>query len=59
MRAEAIPLIAEFNKETADVIFKAEIKTHFLLVLSKFEDGFEKMMDAVRPTARAGGRRNR
>ncbi|XP_017780314.1 PREDICTED: protein disulfide-isomerase [Nicrophorus vespilloides] len=50
--ANALPLIVEFNHETAQKIFGGEIKSHLLLFLNKGEDHFEQIAEAARSVAK-------
>ncbi|EFA00647.1 protein disulfide-isomerase [Tribolium castaneum] len=48
----SLPLIVEFNHETAQKIFGGDIKSHLLLFLNKGEDHFEKVSEAARAVAK-------
>ncbi|CAH1367000.1 protein disulfide-isomerase [Tenebrio molitor] len=48
----SLPLIVEFNHETAQKIFGGDIKSHLLLFLNKGEDHFEKVAEAARAVAK-------
>lgn len=48
----SLPLIIEFNHETAQKIFGGEIKSHLLLFLSKGEDHFDKVVEAASAVAK-------
>ncbi|RZC35834.1 protein disulfide-isomerase [Asbolus verrucosus] len=48
----SLPLIVEFNHETAQKIFGGDIKSHLLLFLNKGEDHFEKVTEAARSVAK-------
>ena len=39
--ANALPLVVEFNHETAQKIFSGEIKNHLLMFLSKTSDAYK------------------
>jgi len=49
--AESLPLIVEFNHETAQKIFGGAIKSHLLFFLSK-EAGQFDVVDSVKPVAK-------
>ncbi|KAG8231692.1 hypothetical protein J437_LFUL007467 [Ladona fulva] len=49
--AQSLPLVVEFNHETAQKIFGGEIRSHLLLFFSKEEGHFEKYMDDARKAA--------
>ena len=40
MASSALPLVVEFNQETAQKIFSGEIKSHLLMFLSKSADAY-------------------
>nr|XP_022918149.1 protein disulfide-isomerase [Onthophagus taurus] len=50
--ANSLPLLVEFNHETAQKIFGGEIKSHLLLFLAKGEDHFEKISEAAKSVAK-------
>lgn len=50
--SNSLPLIVEFNHETAQKIFGGEIKSHLLLFLNKGEDNYEKVTEAARSVAK-------
>lgn len=50
--AEALPLVVEFNHDTAQKIFGGEIRSHLLLFLSKEAGHFDKYMDGARNIAK-------
>lgn len=52
IQTNALPLLVEFNHETAQKIFGGEIKSHLLLFLSKSDDSFEKISEAARSIAK-------
>lgn len=52
IQTNALPLIVEFNHETAQKIFGGEIKSHLLLFLSKSDESFEKISEAARSVAK-------
>lgn len=47
-----MPLLVEFNHDTAQKIFGGEIKSHLLLFLTKSEESFEKISEAARAVAK-------
>ncbi|KAF7992407.1 hypothetical protein HCN44_001732 [Aphidius gifuensis] len=49
---ESLPLIVDFNQDTAQKIFGGEIKSHLLLFLSKKEGHYEKYVEGVKETAK-------
>lgn len=51
VQTNSLPLIVEFNHETAQKIFGGDIKSHLLLFLSKGEEHFEKVTEAARSVA--------
>lgn len=50
--SQSLPLIVEFNHETAQKIFGGEIKSHLLIFLSKEAGHFEKYVEAARSVAK-------
>lgn len=50
--SNSLPLIVEFNHETAQKIFGGEIKSHLLLFLAKGEEHFEKIAEEARSVAK-------
>ncbi|CAG9858126.1 unnamed protein product [Phyllotreta striolata] len=52
VQANSLPLIVEFNHETAQKVFGGEIKSHLLLFLSKSDESFQKITDAARSVAK-------
>lgn len=48
----ALPLIVEFNQETAQKIFGGEIKSHLLVFLSKEAGHFEKYVEGIKEPAK-------
>ncbi|KAK9719553.1 Thioredoxin [Popillia japonica] len=50
--SNALPLVVEFNHETAQKIFGGDIKSHLLLFLAKGEDHFETISEAARSVAK-------
>lgn len=50
--SNSLPLLVEFNHETAQKIFGGDIKSHLLLFLSKSEEHFEKVSEAARAVAK-------
>ncbi|KAK7590158.1 hypothetical protein V9T40_001771 [Parthenolecanium corni] len=49
---QSLPLVVEFNHETATKIFGGEIKSHFLLFLSKKEGHFDKYLENAQKVAK-------
>jgi len=49
--ANALPLIVDFNQETAAKIFNGDIKSHLLIFVSKEGGHYEKYDEAIRPVA--------
>lgn len=47
-----MPLIVEFNHESAQKIFGGDIKSHLLMFVSKEAETFEKIADQVKETAK-------
>ncbi|XP_066249893.1 protein disulfide-isomerase [Euwallacea similis] len=52
IQSNSLPLLVEFNHETAQKIFGGEIKSHLLLFLNKGDDSFEKVTEAARSVAK-------
>ncbi|KAK5642342.1 hypothetical protein RI129_008509 [Pyrocoelia pectoralis] len=52
LSTESLPLLVEFNHETAQKIFGGEIKSHLLLFLSKSNDETAKIEEAARSVAK-------
>lgn len=52
VQSNSLPLIVEFNHETAQKIFGGDIKSHLLLFLSKSDEHFEKVSEAARSIAK-------
>lgn len=52
LQANALPLLVEFNHDTAQKIFGGEIKSHLLLFLTKSDESFEKISEAARSVAK-------
>lgn len=52
IQSNSLPLLVEFNHETAQKIFGGEIKSHLLLFLNKGEESFEKVAEAARSVAK-------
>lgn len=50
--SQSLPLIVEFNHETAQKIFGGDIKSHLLIFLSKEEGHFDKYVEAARSVAK-------
>jgi protein disulfide-isomerase A1 len=50
--AEALPLVVEFNHETAQKIFGGEIRSHLLLFFSKEAGHFDKYLEGARNVAK-------
>jgi len=51
VQGNSLPLIVEFNHETAQKIFGGDIKSHLLLFLNKGEEHYDKITDAARAVA--------
>ncbi|CAG9761478.1 unnamed protein product [Ceutorhynchus assimilis] len=52
IQSNSLPLLVEFNHETAQKIFGGEIKSHLLLFLNKGEESYEKVTEAARSVAK-------
>ncbi|XP_074034328.1 protein disulfide isomerase [Leptinotarsa decemlineata] len=52
VQSNSLPLLVEFNHDTAQKIFGGEIKSHLLLFLSKADESFEKISEAARSVAK-------
>lgn len=52
VQSNALPLLVEFNHDTAQKIFGGEIKSHLLLFLSKSDESYEKIAEAARSVAK-------
>ncbi|KAK7873010.1 hypothetical protein R5R35_000310 [Gryllus longicercus] len=50
--SQSLPLVVEFNHETAQKIFGGEIKSHLLLFLSKEKGDFENLLEGVKDIAK-------
>lgn len=50
--AQSLPLIVDFNHETAQKIFGGDIKSHLLMFGSKASGEYEKMIEAARSVAK-------
>lgn len=50
--SEALPLVVEFNHDTAQKIFGGEIRSHLLLFFSKEAGHFDKYLEATRNVAK-------
>uniref|UniRef100_A0A348G609 Protein disulfide-isomerase n=1 Tax=Odontomachus monticola TaxID=613454 RepID=A0A348G609_ODOMO len=48
----SLPLIVEFNQDTAQKIFNGDIKSHLLIFLSKEEGHFEKYIEGIKEPAK-------
>ncbi|KAJ8941275.1 hypothetical protein NQ318_016940 [Aromia moschata] len=51
VQTHSLPLLVEFNHETAQKIFGGEIKSHLLLFLSKSGGSFDEVSEAARSVA--------
>jgi len=49
--ANSLPLVVDFNTDTAKAIFQGSVKNHFLMFLSASEPKFEYIMHAARKIA--------
>jgi len=52
IKENALPLVVEFNHETAQKIFGGEIKSHLLIFLDKSADVFAKSVEVARTCAK-------
>ncbi|CAL8092414.1 unnamed protein product [Orchesella dallaii] len=52
IKSEALPLIVDFNHETAQKVFGGEIRSHVLLFLSKEAGHYDKYLENHRPVAK-------
>ncbi|KAL1517563.1 hypothetical protein ABEB36_001311 [Hypothenemus hampei] len=52
IQTNSLPLLVEFNHETAQKIFGGEIKSHLLLLLNKNDESYEKVTEAARSVAK-------
>lgn len=52
VQSNSLPLLVEFNHETAQKIFGGEIKSHLLLFLNKGDETYEKVTEAARSVAK-------
>jgi protein disulfide-isomerase A1 len=50
--AQSLPLVVEFNHETAQKIFGGDIKTHLLLFLSQKGGHIDKYIEGAREVAK-------
>lgn len=50
---ESLPLVVEFNHETAQKIFGGEIKSHLLLFFSEAAGHFDSYVEGARSVAKA------
>lgn len=48
----SLPLVIEFNQDTAQKIFSGDIKSHLLIFLSKEAGHFEKYVEGVQEPAK-------
>jgi len=48
----ALPLVVEFNQDTAQKIFSGDIKSHLLVFLSKDAGHYEKYVDGIQEPAK-------
>jgi len=51
--SNALPLVVDFNHETASKIFSGDIKSHMLVFLSKEAGHYEMYLDNAKPVAKA------
>jgi protein disulfide-isomerase A1 len=52
VKGESLPLIVDFNHETAQKVFGGEIKSHVLMFLSKEAGHYEKYLDSQKENAK-------
>ncbi|XP_013790737.1 protein disulfide-isomerase-like isoform X1 [Limulus polyphemus] len=52
VKANSLPLVVEFNHESAQKIFGGEIKSHNLLFISKTASDYEKILEDFRSVAK-------
>ncbi|XP_065578991.1 protein disulfide-isomerase-like isoform X1 [Artemia franciscana] len=52
VQGESLPLVVEFNHETASKIFGGEIKSHLLIFVSKISEQYQKAYEAAKQLAR-------
>lgn len=52
VKSESLPLIVDFNHETAQKVFGGEIRSHVLMFLSKEAGHYEKFLDTHKPAAK-------
>lgn len=50
--SQSLPLIVEFNHDTAQKIFGGEIKSHLLLFLSKEGGDYDKYVEGIKDSAK-------
>jgi protein disulfide-isomerase A1 len=50
--SQSLPLVVDFNHETAQKIFGGEIKSHLLMFLSQQEGHIDKYLEGAREIAR-------
>jgi protein disulfide-isomerase A1 len=50
--SQSLPLVVEFNHETAQKIFGGEIKSHLLMFLSQQEGHVDKYIEGAREVAK-------
>jgi len=53
VKAESLPLIVDFNHETAQKVFGGEIKSHVLMFLSKEAGNYEKYLENQKENAKS------